>query len=60
MYQRLRDRFHDNGIEFASRDVQVRVSQRATPEEIEDAIGGASIEAVGAPPPPDGLQQKTA
>ncbi|NBC33344.1 MAG: mechanosensitive ion channel [Alphaproteobacteria bacterium] len=52
VYQRLRDRFRENGIEFASRDVQVRVSQKATPEDIEEAVQGAAIEAVG-PPQPD-------
>lgn len=59
VYQRLRDRFRENGIEFASRDVKVRVSQKPTPEEIEEAVQGAAIEAVGSPQA-DMAQQRTA
>jgi len=55
-YQRIRDAFEAHGIHFASRDVTVKVSKDATPEEIEDAVSGAAMTAVGADQGPPGQE----
>ena len=45
-YQRIRDAFEAHGLNFAHRDVTVRVARDATPEEIDEAAAGAAHQAI--------------
>ena len=59
-YQRVRDTFEEHGIHFARRDVTVRVSPDATPEEVEQAAAAAAQPLVDTPAAPESPQGKGA